>query len=207
VRRVHGVGDGSIALAVATMPERFELTALDDADVVLASPTALDDDAWIPALRIAPRIDVAAMSDATIVDVTIERAQLDEVAALVEALAVARVLVGARCESLEVLHRSDACVVVAHAAITLSCVASVCGRDALLARVVHSDRRVDIEVDATAPAHPARISTLDARGERVDRLVHQSGHRRTLQRVADGLGPAYSVDDLRHDLGLARSVL
>ena len=207
MKTVRAVGDPSIAIAVASMPERFRLTDDRDADLVLVAPHAVDDDRAIPALRFAPRVDVEPALDAAIVQVTVERAALDELDALVEALAVARRLVGASFDALEVLHRTGSCTVATAGATTLTCVRSATGRDALHARVVRRDRRVDIDLDATAPAHPGRIAVFDATGERVAPLVHQSGHRLTLQRAADGLEPLYAISDLRHDLGLVRSVL
>lgn len=207
MRTVRAVGDPSIAIAVASMPERFRLTDDRDADLVLAAPHALDDDRAILALRFAPCIDVEPATDAALVQVTVERVVLEELDALVEALAVARRLVGASLDSIEVLHRTSACIVASAGATTLTCVRSATGRDALHARVVGRDRRVDIDLDATAPAHPGRIAVFDATGERVAAPVHQSGHRLTLQRAADGLEPLYAVSDLRHDLGLVRSVL
>lgn len=199
MKTVRIVGRDDLDAVIASMPERVVLTT-GDADITVATPSSFVD-GNVPLLLFAPRLEVEAMPDAALVDITIERARIDELSAVVDALAVLRRLV-APASSVDVAHRSARLLVLRTGAATITIVESSGQRDAMHVRIVSRGARVDVEIDATALAAPARVATFTADGEHVAAPVHQSAVRLTLARALDG-----DVDDIAAELGLARTLL
>ena len=207
-----GVLDAALVTDATTKREARVLVAADTLTASAKDAVAIPAMRFAPPLFAEPTVIRARSAPCALYDsiVRLDRGGIEGVrAGLLEQMAAVRALTGEALQLIKVLRVGEGYlaegIIGRRAAVAaLTGVASASTGPAFALHAASVTQRLEIEIDETSIARPARVRTFDAEGARQGVLIHQSDDRLTWlvahAALSAGRGNGYGDDAWRADI-------